>query len=125
MLLMIQRGIYWRVLVGLAFLIQAKGAHYTTLLVTAPLVCQNLNQTDAYAPKVKADQTRRRNNARKFHRQLEARAANDLKETLPIKLQKALTICSEKGASSWLSALPISEHIWFVLHKGAFRDALC
>ena len=65
-----------------------------------------------------------RNNAQKFHRQCEARAANDLEENLPTKLQKALTICSEKGASSWLSALPISEH-GFALHKGAFRDALC
>ena len=52
------------------------------------------------------------------------RTANDLKEHLSIRLQKALTICSEKGASSWLSALPISEH-GFALHKGAFRDALC
>ena len=31
---------------------------------------------------------------------------------------------SEKGASSWLSVLPIEEH-GFALHKGAFRDALC
>ena len=29
----------------------------------------------------------------------------------------------EKGASSWLNTLPILEH-GFVLHKGAFRDAL-
>ena len=82
---------------------------YTILLVrqliTAPLVCLILSQTDAYAPEVKVDQTRMRNNARKFHRQLEARAVNELKETFPIKLQKALTICSEKGASSWFSAL--------------------
>ena len=82
--------------------------HYSTCeTITAPLVHLILDQTEAYAPEVKADQTRRRNNARKFHRQLEARTANDLKETLPTKLQKALTICSEKGTSSWLSALPI------------------
>jgi len=31
---------------------------------------------------------------------------------------------SEKGASSWLSTLPIAEH-GFALLKGAFRDALC
>ena len=30
----------------------------------------------------------------------------------------------EKGASSWLSSLPIAEH-GFALLKGAFRDALC
>jgi len=32
-------------------------------------------------------------------------------------------LSSEKGASSWLSVLPIEEH-GFALHKGAFRDAL-
>ena len=38
--------------------------------------------------------------------------------------QPALKVSSEKGASSWLSALSIAEH-GFALHKGAFRDALC
>ena len=31
---------------------------------------------------------------------------------------------SEKGASSWLSVLPVQEHN-FHLHKSSFRDALC
>ena len=35
-----------------------------------------------------------------------------------------LELGSEKGASSWLSLLPIEKHE-FALHKGAFRDALC
>ena len=35
-----------------------------------------------------------------------------------------MAVASEKGASSWLSTLPIIEH-GFALHKGAFRDALC
>ena len=35
-----------------------------------------------------------------------------------------MMISVEKGASSWLTTLPITEH-GFVLHKGAFRDALC
>ena len=30
---------------------------------------------------------------------------------------------SEKGASNWLTSLPIEEH-GFCLHKGAFKDAL-
>ena len=99
--------------------------HYSaSKTITAPLVRLIMDQSEEYAPEVNAVQTRMKNNARKFHRQYEARTANDLKESLPTKLQKAMTICSEKGASSWLSALPISEH-GFALHKGAFRDALC
>ena len=35
-----------------------------------------------------------------------------------------LTLASEKGASSWLSVLPVEKH-GFALHKSAFRDALC
>ena len=34
-----------------------------------------------------------------------------------------MELASEKGASSWLTALPLTEHS-FSLHKGAFRDAL-
>ena len=99
--------------------------HYSTCeTISAPLVPLILDQSETYAPEIKEAQARMSNNARKFHRQYEARTANDLKEDLSTKLQKALTICSEKGASSWLSALPISEH-GFALHKGAFRDALC
>ena len=98
--------------------------HYSiSETITAPLVGLILDQSEAYAPEVNAGQIRMRNNAHKFHRQLEARTGNYLKETLPTKLQKALTICSEKGASSWLSAIPLSEHK-FALHKGAFRGAL-
>ena len=99
---------------------------YTTLRATisAPLVRLILNQSETYAPEVKEAQAKMRNNARKFDRQYEARTANDLKENLSTKLQRALTVCSEKGDSSWLSALPISER-GFALHKGSFRDALC
>ncbi len=35
-----------------------------------------------------------------------------------------LDVVGEKGASSWLTALPIQEH-GFALHKGALRDAIC
>ena len=34
-----------------------------------------------------------------------------------------MDLASEKGASSWLTSLPIEEY-GFCLHKGAFRDAL-
>ena len=38
-------------------------------------------------------------------------------------LQRSVRAASEKGASAWLTALPIEEH-GFALHKVAFRDAL-
>ena len=33
-------------------------------------------------------------------------------------------LAAEKGSTSWLTTLPVSEH-GFILHKGAFRDSLC
>ena len=42
----------------------------------------------------------------------------------PTHCTKAVELAQETGASTWLTALPIAEH-GFVLHKGAFHDAIC
>ena len=49
--------------------------------------------------------------------------AATVKARLPLHLQHAAELASEKGASSWVTTLPIEEY-GFCLHKGAFRDAL-
>ena len=46
-----------------------------------------------------------------------------LKVNLPDSLKRSLELASEKGASSWLTTLPIAD-FGFKLHKGAFCDAL-
>ena len=45
-------------------------------------------------------------------------------KSLSADLQRIMALSSEKGTSSWLSALPVDEH-GFALHKGTFCDALC
>ena len=50
-------------------------------------------------------------------------AATQLRATLPSNLQLATFLCQEKGASSWLTVLPIQEYR-FTLLKTAFRDAI-
>ena len=47
-----------------------------------------------------------------------------VRETLPCDCQRLMDVASERGASVWLSALPIKEH-GFDPHKGSFQDALC
>lgn len=47
-----------------------------------------------------------------------------ISSTLPNQLKRSVELASEKGASAWLSTLPLAEH-GFQLHKSAFRDALC
>ena len=42
---------------------------------------------------------------------------------MPAKLKRAIEVASEKGASTWLTALSLEEHIFF-LNKGEFHDAL-
>ena len=49
--------------------------------------------------------------------------ARELKSVLPPDLQRAMDLAQEKGASNWLTVLPIEE-FGLSLHKGAFRDAL-
>ena len=43
---------------------------------------------------------------------------------LPLTKQRLLACTRERSAFSWVFALPIDEHGFF-LHKGDFRDALC
>ena len=47
----------------------------------------------------------------------------NMQEQLPAPLQRSIELSQEKGASTWLTALPIDNH-GFALHKTAFRDAL-
>jgi len=49
--------------------------------------------------------------------------SKELLSELSPSLQKAVSLAQEKGASSWLTALPVQEH-GFSLHKTAFHDAL-
>ena len=92
--------------------------------ITAPLVALILQQSHTYSPEAKAEQIKAKKTARTIRRQCDSTAANELVDNLPNNLKRAMTVSAEKGASSWLSTLPIAEH-GFALHKGAFRDALC
>ena len=50
--------------------------------------------------------------------------AKDLYPHLTPDQKRSVDLTSQKGASSWLIALPLSEHGFF-LNKGEFRDAIC
>lgn len=50
-------------------------------------------------------------------------AANTIKAVVSDQLRHAIVLAQEKGASTWLTSLPLEE-FGFALHKGAFRDAL-
>ena len=47
----------------------------------------------------------------------------ELKVSLPVRTQRAVDLACEKGASSWLTAIPLKD-MNFDLSKWEFRDAL-
>ena len=47
----------------------------------------------------------------------------ELKDSFPVRTQRAVDLACEKGASSWLTAIPLKD-MNFDLSKREFRDAL-
>ena len=60
---------------------------------------------------------------RKPNKERSSLEEEELYSQLPAELQRAVNLAKEKGASSWLTVLPLIEH-GFSLHKLAFHDAL-
>ena len=69
-------------------------------------------------------QLEEKNLAHNQRKAMETASVTELLAILPAKQKRSVEIASEKGASSWLNALPIARH-GFALHKSAFRDAIC
>ena len=97
--------------------------HTFSLRLTAPLtaiiVLQKGDTGDA-----RQQQQSIKSSLRAERRNQQEDAAAKLKAPLPQHLQRAAELASEKGAYSWLTALPVAAH-GFAFHKSAFRDALC
>ena len=88
------------------------------------LSTQIIQQRCNFDPTVFADQRQAKIDVVALRRQRQASLVSQIAPLPPPNLQRILTLSSEKGASSWLSVLPIEDHR-FALHKGAFCDALC
>ena len=91
--------------------------------VTQPLTSAILQGDESYSYDTMAGQITaiaEVSSMKKFHSK---EVATILKGNLTGPLKRAVELAQEKGASSWLTALPIQEH-GFALHKSAFRDAL-
>ena len=57
-------------------------------------------------------------------RQAQEEKAESVCAGLPTEMKRIISLSGDKGASSWLSILPVEEN-GFALHKSAFRDAIC
>ena len=101
----------------------ANQQHSASLNITSPLTSAIANQDCNYSTNIIDQQLKTKQSTHRISRQLKLATANSVKSRLDNNICRAVTLASEKGASSWLTALPIEQH-GFALHKRAFRDAL-
>ena len=87
-----------------------------------PLV-KAIMQCKEYSYSCLADQLTAKSEVRQQKHLQVKQAAKSLKNRLSPTKRRAMELASERGASNWLTALPIEE-FGFCLHKGAFADAL-
>ena len=70
-----------------------------------------------------AQQLEAKKDVRKENQILAKNTVAELGNSLPVSLRRPMEMAQERGASSWLTSLPIEEFN-FTLHKGAFHDAI-
>jgi len=102
--------------------ITAKEQQAASQQISAPLVDQIINQDHQFRDCHSAQQSIKRRTQHVKHTKRKEDAQN-IQRNLPTALQHSMELSQEKGASTWLTALPINEH-GFALHKAAFRDSL-
>ena len=78
-------------------------------------------QSISYLDKIQADQYQAKNGVRSCNRTGATEEAEAIKQKLSSSQQVTMDHASERGASSWLTAIPIAKY-GFTLHK---QDALC
>ena len=91
--------------------------------ITEALTEAILHQDFQYTEEVITHQLEAKTEAQKLRRDQATRTFDQLNESLPNSLKHSIDLAQEKGASSWLTSLPIAE-FGFTLHKGAFHDTL-
>ena len=91
--------------------------------VTRPIVNSILSKDGSYSYEALSDQLSVAAETRKKNCSHQSSTTGQLKANFNTDLQRAMDLAQEKGASNWLTVLPVEE-FGFSLHKGAFRDAL-
>ena len=91
--------------------------------VSNPLKYSILQQSFEYPGEAVYEQGKAKGKVRKMKCENSTQAAVSLKQSLSASLQRSMDLAQEKGASVWLTSLPIQE-FGFALHKHAFQDAL-
>ena len=103
---------------------QASRHHQASKKITSALTSQIQKQATTVPPETNEAIIRAKNEVRFNKQKQDVQNLEEVSKNVNHTLQRSLTLLKDKGASNWLSVLPIDEH-GFALHKGDFRDALC
>ena len=91
------------------------------LYITAPLVALIVTQEESLPDDCNVKQ--RINSTKQNKEKLLIEKGNKIESQLEPDMRQAVLQAKEKGASSWLTVIPLHEH-GFALNKAEFRDAL-
>jgi len=91
--------------------------------ITLSLKDHIIDQDREYGYDIISDLLQNKANVSKDNKKKNQEEADEIYRQLPDRLQKAVDLAQAKGASTWLTVLPLTEH-GFTLHKSAFHDAL-
>ena len=91
--------------------------------VAGPLMADIGSRTKVPFEEILVAQHLAKTSVSRSKREVFSSKAESIKANLSPSLKLAMTLASEKGASSWLTTLPLTEH-GLTLHKGGFRDAI-
>ena len=95
----------------------------SSALISEALKDAILQQDLQYTSEVATHQLAAKTDVHKLRWEQAMQTSEQLKTHLSHSLRRSMELAQEKGASSWLTALPIKE-FGFALHKRAFHDAL-
>ena len=96
---------------------------YLYLMISVHLATLITAQCSRYTYECIAAQVLAKKETKNLRRNQEKEAASSIRQTVPELLKRDMDLAQQRGASSWLTSLPIEE-FGFSLHKGAFWDAL-
>ena len=103
--------------------VQCVHEHSASVDITGPLSqCIVSGQSFDYF-QMRTEQLYRKSAIRLSRQSSYSDASSSLRSQLSHSLQTALDLATVRGASAWLSALPLSGY-GFTLHKAAFHDAI-
>ena len=102
---------------------QATHEYNASLFVTSALCNHIIKQDTHYGQEIISESLMAKSTVDQQNRERTKNDINTLTPLLSTNMQRSVNLSKEKGASSWLTTLPLKTH-GFTLHKQAFRDAL-